>query len=268
MKTNTISMKNIGWLLPLAFLISCGNETAENSAQAPDSALDSLIEIPETRQQDTLTGNWVKLDYLDELQKSADPFGSQDKLLPISEVIVDENNGSVQIIFGYNEACSGPLVRKGDSLLVSSCDGNAETQFVFEYDPFSKQLLLTVDELSLRFIRVTTQVEEAGKAVQQLLVKNKLFGTFRLQEGTKPLGNSLQFGTNGFVRGSSKYNKYKLILGYASYPAFNSVVWMYRNATDYDAFYWELQGDSLILSNFSEEMPDMFETAAIYLRQP
>ncbi len=268
MKINTISMKNLLWILALALMMSCGDEPKEDSSLAPDSALDSLIEIPETRILDTLTGHWVKLDYLDELQKSADPFGSQAKLLPISEVIVDEIKGTVQIVFGYNEACSGPIKRQGDSLIVSSCDGNAESTFVFEYDPFSKQLLLTVDELSLRFVRVSSQLDDPGKAVQQLLVKNKLFGTFRLQTGNKPLGNSLQFGVNGFVRGSSKYNKYKLILGYASYPAFNSVIWMYRNAQEYDAFYWELQGDSLIFSNFSEEMPDMFETAAIYLRQP
>lgn len=268
MKINTISMKNLLWILPLVLLVSCNDEPAEDTTISPDSALDSLIELPETRVLDTLTGHWVKMDYLDDLQKSADPFGSQDKLLPISEVIVDEGKGTIQIVFGYNEACNGPLSRSGDSLIVKSCDGNAETNFVFEYDPFSKQLLLTVDELSLRFVRVSTQIEDAGKAVQQLLVKNKLFGTFRLQEGAKPLGSSLQFGTNGFVRGSSKYNKYKLILGYASYPAFNSVIWMYRNAQEYDAFYWELQGDSLIFSNFKEEMPDMFETAAVYLRQP
>ncbi len=266
MKTNTISMKNLLWILPLALLVSCGDEPKENTTIAPDSALDSLIEMPESRIQDTLTGHWVKLDYLDELQKSADPYGSQDKLLPISEVVVDELNGTIQLVFSYNEACSGPVLRSGDSLIVSSCDGNAEVQYVFEYDPFSKQLLLTVDELSLRFVRVSTQLGDPGKAVQQLFVKNKLFGTFRLQEGEKPLGSSLQFGANGFVRGSSKYNKYKLILGYASYPAFNSVIWMYRNAKEYDAFYWELQGDSLTFSNFSEEMPDMFETAAIYLR--
>ncbi len=254
--------------MPIILLIACGPEPEETTVESPDSALDSLIEMPESRIPDTLTGHWVKLDYLDELQKTADPFGSQEKLLPISEVVVDENNKTIQIVFGYNEACSGPLLRQGDSLLINSCDGNSETRFVFEYDPFSKQLLLTVDELTLRFVRVSTKIEEAGKAVQQLLVKNKLYGNFRLLEGDKPLGNSLQFGTNGFVRGSSKYNKFRLILGYASYPAFNSVLWMYRNANEHDAYYWELQGDSLILSSFREDMPDMFETAAIYLRQP
>lgn len=83
-------MKNLFWILPLALLMSCNDEPAEDTTISPDSALDSLIEMPETRVLDTLTGHWVKMDYLDELQKSANPFGSQDKLLPISEVIVDE----------------------------------------------------------------------------------------------------------------------------------------------------------------------------------
>jgi hypothetical protein len=268
MKTNSIKLSLLTLCLSALFLSSCEQE-AEQTEQSVviDNPIDSLIQSEAPPQRDTLTGHWVKADFLKSLLQSGNPYGSQEQLLPISELIVNEESGQITLVFAYNESCSGDLIRKGDSLLINSCDGDESQHFVFEYDPFSKQLLLSIDELSLRFERVSKNITEAGKAVQQQLVKQRLHGVFRLQSGDKPLGNSLQFGENGFVKGSSKYNKFRFLLGYGSYPAFNSVLWLYKNAQQYDPYYWELQGDSLILSSFNEEMPDMFEVSAIYVRQ-
>lgn len=268
MKTNSIKLRLLFICLSALFLNSCSQEAEQTEETVViDNPIDSLLQIETPPQLDTLTGHWVKVDYLKKLLDSGNPYGSQEHLLPISELIVNEETGQLTLVFAYNESCSGALIRQSDSLLINSCDGDESQHFVFEYDPFSKQLLLSIDDLSLRFERISKNITETGKAVQQQLVKQKLNGVFRLQSGEQPLGNTLQFGENGFVKGSSKYNKFKLLLGYGSYPAFNSVIWLYKNAQQFDPYYWELQGDSLLLSSFNEQMPDMFELSAIYVRQ-
>jgi hypothetical protein len=250
---------------------SCSDDIdSEQAPVLPEAVVDSLSELLESvdRIYDTLTGNWVNAKFLAEIQKTSSPFYSQNRILPIAEVILDEEKGSMQLIFGYNEACKGFFERKGDALRLLSCDDNPELTFTFEYDPFKKELLLQADEVNLRFVRQSFKVEEAGLGIQRALIREKLNGNWQSARAQRPFGGKLSFDERGFVKGLSSYNKFKFILGYDSYPAFMDVIWLYRGAREHDAWYWQLEEDSLRFYSFPDNAPDLFEEKAVYYRLP
>ncbi|MDP2187928.1 MAG: hypothetical protein Q8J69_04510 [Sphingobacteriaceae bacterium] len=257
-------------LASFLLLSACGDEptseTVETEAIATDS-IETLLEVVDIV-RDTLTGHWVNNGFISSIQQSKSAFFSQQKMLPIVEVVINEADSSMQIVFGYNEACSGTYTRNIDKLSLKSCDGNTDYQFEFEYDPFKKELLLLADDVNYRFTRLNKTLETAGNAVERQIIGGLLKGTWQSARAERPFGGKLQFDQKGFVRGISSYNKYRFILGYDSYPAFMDVVWLYRSANKHDSYYWQLDGDSLRFHSFRDEAPDLFEEQAVYYRLP
>ncbi|MFN3528978.1 MAG: hypothetical protein ACK417_03550 [Bacteroidia bacterium] len=280
MKTSTIkapTQKILYVLLigSLLFMASCANESNESEGSLPDSELaalpvDSIGELLEEAdlQLDTLTGNWLNSRLVDEIIKTGSPFYSQLKMLPIAEIIIDEETAHIKLIFGYNEACSGKFTRSGNNLSLEKCNDDPGMAFQFEYDSFKKELLLQADELTYKFSRMSTSPKADGLVLQQLVARQQLAGNWQSARAQKPFGGKLSFDEKGFVRGISSYNKYKFVLGYDSYPAFMDVVWLYRSANAFDPWYWQLDGDSLRFFTYMEEAPDMFEEQAVYYRLP
>lgn len=255
----------------MAILMSCTNDPKESTSQE-DLLIeqDSVAEVLEEAdvQRDTLTGNWLNADFLTELRQNKSIYFSQNKMLPVVEIIIDESNSTMQLIFGYNEGCSGNFTRVDDMLKLEACDSSATAAFNFEYDPFKKELFLIQDDIRFKFVRSSTKTEEAGSGVQKLISSEFLQGNWQSVKATKPFGNKISFDAKGFVRGLSSYNKYSFVLGYDSYPAFMDVIKLQRGAQQTDAWYWQLEGDSLRFFSFNESAPDMFEQKAIYVRLP
>ncbi len=254
----------------LLLLSACGNEPETESIETEITETDSIEELLEVVDElrDTLTGHWVNSGFIKSIQQNKSAFYSQQKMLPLAEVVINEADSSMQIVFGYNEACTGTYTRTIDKLSLISCDGNTDYQFEFEYDPFKKELLLMADDVTYRFTRLAKNIENAGLAVERQVVAGLLSGTWQSARAERPFGGKLQFDQKGFVRGISSYNKYKFILGYDSYPAFMDVIWLYRSANQHDAYYWQLDGDSLRFHSFAENAPDIFEEQAVYYRLP
>jgi len=241
-------------------------ETIETEIIETDSIEELLEVVDELR--DTLTGHWVNSGFIKSIQTNKSAFYSQQKMMPLAEIIINEVGSSMQIVFGYNEACTGTYTRTIDKLSLKRCDDNTEYQFEFEYDPFKKEMLLIADDVTYRFTRLTKNLETAGTAVERQIVGGLLAGTWQSARAERPFGGKLLFDQKGFVRGISSYNKYRFILGYDSYPAFMDVIWLFRGANQHDAYYWQLDGDSLRFHSFLDEAPDMFEEEAVYYRLP
>lgn len=272
MKTHSIN-RFFQFLLiaSLVTLFSCSNEPDEGASQEEilieqDSVAEVLDEVD--IQRDTLTGNWINADFLTELRKNKSVYFSQNKMLPVAEVIIDESTNRMQLVFGYNEGCGGTFVRTNDQLKLDACDSNAAINFNFEYDPFKKELFLIQDDIRYQFVRSSIKVEEAGLGVQKLIAKEMLNGNWQSAKAVKPFGGKISFDEKGFVRGLSSYNKYSFVLGYDSYPAFMDVIKLQRGAQQTDNWYWQLEGDSLRFFSFNESAPDMFEQKAVYVRLP
>lgn len=254
----------------LLLLGACGDEPEAETIDTEITETDSIEELLEVVDElrDTLTGHWVNSGFIKSIQENKSAFYSQQKMMPIAELVINEADSSLQLVFGYNEACKGTYTRNIDKLSLKSCDGNTDYQFEFEYDPFKKEMLLMADDVTYRFTRLTKNLESAGAAVERQVVAGLLSGTWQSARAERPFGGKLQFDQKGFVRGISSYNKYKFILGYDSYPAFMDVIWLFRGANQHDAYYWQLDGDSLRFHSFLDEAPDMFEEQAVYYRLP
>lgn len=272
MKTPLISRYHPILLLMLLFAaVSCGNEAEETISQEEvlieqDSVAEVLDEVDVIR--DTLTGNWINADFLAAIRSNKSIYFSQNKMLPVAEVIIDEASMQMQLVFGYNEGCSGSFVRTNDQLKLEACDGNAAISFHFEYDPFKKVLFLIQDDIRYKLERSSSKVEEAGMGIQKLLAAELLQGNWQSVKATRPFGPKISFDTKGFVRGLSSYNKYSFVLGYDSYPAFMDVIKLQRGAQQTDNWYWQLEGDSLRFFSYKESAPDIFEQQAVYVRTP
>ena len=255
MKTPTINtMRLLIFLSLLLFTVSCGsdsNDDSDNTEMLIEQ--DSIAEVLEDVeiQRDTLTGNWINASFQEALLANKSVYLSQNKLLPIAEIIIDENVNQMQLVFGFNDDCSATFVRDADKLTITSCDSNSELQFVFDYDPFKKEILLTIDDISYRFVRTSTKTEAAGMSVQRLLANQILNGNWQAAKAAKPFGNKISFDAKGFVRGLSSYNKFNVVLAYDAYPAFMDVIQLSKGALAYDAWYWQLEGDSLRFFTFN-----------------
>ena len=272
MKTPTIShFFQFLILFVIALLMACANDSKEGDRQE-DTLIeqDSVAEVLEEVdvQRDTLTGNWINADFLAELRKNKSIYFSQNKMLPVAEIIIDETNSSMQLIFGYNDGCSGTFTRTDDMLRLEACDSSTAYSFNFEYDPFKKELFLIQDEIRFKFVRSSNKPEEAGAGVQRLISNEFLQGNWQSVKALKPFGSKISFDARGFVRGLSSYNKYSFVLGYDTYPAFMDVIKLQRGAQQTDAWYYQLEGDSLRFFSFNESAPDLFEQKAIYVRVP
>lgn len=255
----------------ITLLLACSNEPEESQNQEEmlieqDSVAEVLEEVD--TQRDTLTGNWINADFLAEVRKNKSIYFSQYKMLPVAEVIIDETNNRMQLVFGYNEGCNGTFVRTNDQLKLDACDSNATVAFNFEYDPFKKELFLIQDDIRYKFIRSSNKAEEAGSGIHKLIATELLQGNWQSIKAVKPFGSKISFDEKGFVRGFSSYNKYSFVLGYDSYPAFMDVIKLQRGAQQTDNWYWQLEGDSLRFFSFNESAPDMFEQKAVYVRLP
>ncbi len=251
-------------------LSACGDEPEAETFDTEIPETDSIEELLEVVDElrDTLTGHWVNSAFIGSIQANKSAFYSQQKMIPIAEMVINEDDSTMQLVFGYNEACTGTYTRTIDKLSLKSCDGNTDFQFEFEYDPFKKELLLMADDVTYRFTRLTKNMEAAGTAVERQIVAGLLSGSWQSARAVRPFGGKLQFDQKGFVRGISSYNKYRFIIGYDSYPAFMDVIWLFRGANQHDAYYWQLDGDSLRFHSFVDEAPDMFEEKAVYYRLP
>lgn len=231
-----------------------------------DSVAEVLEEVDVKR--DTLTGNWINADFLEEVRKNKSVYFSQNKMLPVAEIVIDETTNSMQLVFGYNEGCNGVFTRSNDQLTLQACDSMATNTFNFEYDPFKKELFLIQDDIRYKFLRNSNKPEEAGTGIQKLISEELLNGSWQSVKAMKPFGSKISFDSKGFVRGLSSYNKYSFVLGYDSYPAFMDVIKLQRGAQQTDAWYWQLENDSLRFFSFNESAPDLFEQRAVYVRVP
>lgn len=260
-----------GLVLGLFVVSSCeqSNESSTNTEeQAP--VLDSVAEVLEEvdKQYDTLSGNWVNALYLAEITKTGSAFMSQHKMLPITELILDEDKGVASLHFGYQESCSGKLLRQENNLVIAGCTDVDSASMRFEYDPFKKELLYYVDELTFTFVRLSNAPEPAGQGVQRDHLLQNLNGTWQSATASKPFGGKLQFDGRGFVKGISAYNKFQFVLNYDKDPAFMDLILFYRGANSYDTWYWQLDADSLRFYSYIPEAPDMFEEVGVYYRLP
>lgn len=258
-------------ILGLLVASSC-DQSSENSRNLEEQApvLDSVAEVLEEvdKQYDTLSGNWVNALYLAEITKTGSAFMSQHKMLPITELILDEDKGVASLHYGYQESCSGKLLRQENNLEIQGCADADNASMRFEYDPFKKELLYYVDELTFTFVRLSKAPEPAGQAVQRDHLLRTLNGTWQSATASKPFGGKLQFDGRGFVKGISAYNKFQFVLNYDKDPAFLDLILLYRGANSYDAWYWQLEADSLRFYSYIPEAPDMFEEVGVYYRLP
>lgn len=272
MKTLTINRFFLLFFCSLfVFVAACSTENDDEMDRTEilieqDSIAEVLDEVEV--QRDTLTGNWLNASFLEAIEQNNSIYFSQNKLLPIAEVIIDETKGEVQLVFGYNEGCTTTFQREADRLTTAMCDNNADLKFVFDYDPFKKELLLNIEDISYRFLRTSNKVEPAGAAVQRKLASEILTGNWQSAKAVKPFGGKISFDSKGFIRGLSSYNKYNFVLAYDSYPAFMDVIELYKGALSFDTWYWQLEGDSLRFFSYNEAAPDIFEPKAVYYRVP
>jgi hypothetical protein len=281
MRINTINMQKpffapvpkIGLLL-LALLFgmsSCEQSSDSNTSPIEETPLlDSVAMMLEEVDErfDTLSGNWVNDLYLAEIKKTGSAFMSQHRMLPITEIIFDEDKRVASLHYGYQESCSGKLLRQGNKLEIVGCGEADSAAFRFEYDPFEKKLLYVVDELTFTFVRLSDAPEPPGQAVQRDYLLQSLQGIWQSASALKPFGGKLQFDGRGFVKGISAYNKFQFVLNYDEDPAFMDLVLLYRGANSYDAWYWQLDVDSLRFYSYIPEAPDMFEEVGVYYRLP
>lgn len=273
MKTLSINPIRFNFLFAATVLLltACGSD-ANQESDASEMLIeqDSIAEVLEEVeiQRDTLTGNWINLSFRDAVLNNKSVYFSQNKLLPIAEIVIDESTNQMQLVFGYNEGCTASFTREADKLSTSACDSNADLKFVFDYDPFKKEMLLTTEDITYRFVRTSNKTEPSGAAVQRMLATEVLNGNWQSAKSSKPFGGKISFDSKGFIRGLSSYNKYSFVLAYDSYPAFMDVIHLYKGALTYDAWYWQLDGDSLRFFSYNEAAPDLFETKAVYYRAP
>lgn len=257
--------------ISMFFWTGCG-QNSDTSSTPPQEVLppDSLAEVLQEvdKQFDTLSGNWVNALYLAEIKKTGSAFMSQHKMLPITEIILNEETGQADLHYGYQESCSGKMSRQENVLEIAGC-GAAEIESIrLEYDPFTKELLYYADELTFKFVRLSNEPQLAGQAVQSQYLLNGLMGTWQAAQAIKPFGGKLQFDTRGFVKGISAYNKFKFVLNYTGDPAFMDLILLYRGANSYDSWYWQLDGDSLRFYSYIPEAPDIFEEVGVYYHLP
>lgn len=232
----------------------------------PDSIAEVLEEVDE--QYDTLTGNWVNALYLAEIEKTGSAFMSQHKMLPITEIIINEEKGVAELQYGYESSCVAKLTRQENIFEITECDAAASDLIELEYDPFKKELLYHADDLTFKFVRVSHEVQAAGLAVQRQYLLNIMMGTWQSFKAIKPFGGKLQVDNRGFVKGISAYNKYQFVLNYSEVPAFMDLIQLYRGVNSYDSWYWQLDGDSLRFYSYLPEAPDLFEEVGVYYRLP
>lgn len=272
MKTPTINHLRHLLLLSLVVVVTACGSDANEEADSTELLIeqDSIAEVLEEAevQRDTLTGNWINAAFRDALLANKSVYLSQNKLLPIAELIIDEGTNQIQLVFGFNEACTASFTREADKITTAACDSNADLKFVFDYDPFKKEMLLTLEDITYRFVRSSNKPEAAGTAVQRLLANEVLAGNWQSAKASKPFGSKISFDAKGFIRGLSSYNKYSIVLAYDSYPAFMDVIQLSKGALAYDAWYWQLENDSLRFFTYNEATPDLFEPKAVYYRVP
>ncbi len=255
----------------LLMITACGSDTDKAEEQTEllieqDSIAEVLEEVE--IQRDTLTGNWINASFRDALISNKSVYFSQNKLLPIAEIIINEETSQMQLVFGFNEGCTASFTRDADKLTTTACDSNADLKFVFDYDPFKKEILLNIEDITYRFVRTSTKPDVSGAAVQRIIATEVLNGSWQSARSSKPFGGKITFDSKGFLRGLSSYNKYNFVLAYDSYPAFMDVIHLYKGALSYDAWYWQLEGDSLRFFSYNEAAPDIFEPKAVYYRLP
>lgn len=255
----------------VVIMTACGSDSNEES-NSTEMLIeqDSIAEVLDEAevQRDTLTGNWINAAFRDAILANKSVYLSQNKLLPIAEIIIDEGTNQMQLVFGFNEACTASFTRDADKLTTAACDSNMDLKFVFDYDPFKKEMLLNIEDITYRFVRTSNKTEKAGSAVQRLIATDVLNGNWQSARSSKPFGSKISFDAKGFVRGLSSYNKFNMVLAYDSYPAFMDVIQLSKGALAYDAWYWQLEGDSLRFFSYNEATPDLFENKAVYYRVP